>query len=235
MKLKLTTCHTLSYSFIVLMLMLPVMGWGQVSITNGSPSVTIDFSNTTPTSVGSNPTSAFNGSGFEANPTTAGRLNSNAWAVTGWSDGALTFGGTRNTANTDYTRGSASAAVTTGGIYAYTGSPQSASNPCIMIQPGGSDWAPGTLTLRIQNNGTTNITELTISYNLYVRNDQPRSNSFNFAHSSDDVTYTSVSALDYTSIAASDMLGWVLVGTSPSRSTTITGLNIAPAGFYYIR
>jgi hypothetical protein len=212
-----------------------MMGWGQVLLTNGTPSITIDFSNTTQTSVGSNPSTAFNGSGFEANPTTVGRLNSNAWAVTGWTDGALTFGGTRNTASTDYTRGTASAAVTTGGIYAYTGTPQSAANPCIMIQPGGGDWAPGTLTLRIQNNGTTNITQLTISYNLYVRNDQARSNSFNFSHSSDDVTYTNVSALDYTSIAASDLLGWVLVGTAPSRSTTITGLNIAPSAFYYIR
>lgn len=245
MKLKLRTFSILSTlgqlalkSLLSTALMFMIGGGnvlGQVSLTNGNPSVTIDFSNTTQTSVGSNPATAFNGSGFQANPTAAGRLNSNAWALTGWSDGALAFGGTRNTSNTDYTRGSTSVAVSTGGIFAYTGTPQTPSNPCLMIQPGGSDWAPGTLTLRVQNNGSTNITELAISYNLYIRNDQARSSSFNFSHSSDDINYTNVSALDYTSPAAVDANGWVLVGTSPSRSTTITGLNIAPSGYYYIR
>jgi hypothetical protein len=104
-----------------------------------------------------------------------------------------------------------------------------------MIQPGGSDFAPGTLTLRIQNNGTTNITQIAISYNLFVRNDQGRANSFNFSYSTDNVTYTPVPALDYTTPEAADAAGYVQVGTSPSRSTTISGLNIAPGGFFYIR
>ncbi|MBK6936031.1 MAG: hypothetical protein IPH18_03470 [Chitinophagaceae bacterium] len=104
-----------------------------------------------------------------------------------------------------------------------------------MIQPGGSDFAPGTLTLRIQNNGTNNITQLALSYNLYVRNDQARSSSFNFSYSSDNISYTNISALDYTSTVASDALGWVIVGTAPSRSTTVTGLNIAPGSLVYLR
>lgn len=207
--------------------------WGQVSLTNGSPSASIDFSNTTPTTVGTNPSTAFSGAGFEPNPTTAGRLNSNAWAVTGWSDGALAFGGTRTTATTDYTRGSVAIAVTTGGMYAYTGTPGSAANPTLMIQPGSSDWAPGTLTLRIQNNGTTNITQLDVNYNIYVRNDQGRSNSFNFSYSPDNSTYTNVTALDYTSPAAADVTPvW---GLAVSRITSIVGLNITPGSFFYIR
>jgi len=209
--------------------------WGQVSLTNGTPSATIDFSNTTPTGVGSNPSTAYSGAGFEAATVTAGRLNSNAWAVTGWSNGALAFGGTQTTAATDYTRGSTAIAVTTGGMYAFTGAPASAGNPTLLIQPGGSDWAPGTLTLRIQNNGTTNITQLAVDYNIYVRNDQGRSNSFNFSYSSDDASYTTVPALDYTSTAALDALGWVIVGSAPSRTTTINGLSIVPGGFVYIR
>jgi len=221
--------------FLLAMIMAVSIGWGQAILTNGSPSLTIDFSNTTPTGVGSNPSTAFAGAGFEPNTVTAGRLNSNAWAVTGWSNGALTFGGTQTTASTDYTRGSTAIAVTTGGMYAYTGAPASVANPILMIQPGGSDWDPGTLTLRVQNNGTTNITELAVSYNIYVRNDQARSNSFNFSHSADDVTYTAVGALDYSSIEVADGLNWVLVGTAPSRTTTITGLNIVPGGYYYIR
>lgn len=221
--------------YVLLGMMMVNVGWGQVSLTNVSPTVTIDFSSSTPAGVGTNPGSAFAGGGFEPDPTTAGRLNSNAWAVTGWNDGPLPFGDTKTTPSTDYTRGAASAAVITGGMYAYTGAPGSAANPTLMIQPGGSDWAPGTLTLRIQNNGTTNITQLAVSYNIYIRNDQARSNSFNFSHSSDNITYTLVGALDYISPAASDALGWVIVGTAPSRSTTITGLNITPGSYYYIR
>ena len=209
----------------------------QLSLTNASNSATINFSNSMQPGVGTNPSTAYTGAGFSADPTIAGRLNSNAWAVNGWSDGPLAFGGSITTG--DYARGAVSAAQTTGGMYAYTGSPASAANPMLLIQPGGSDFAPGTLTLRIKNNGNTNITQLAISYNLYVRNDQARSNSFNFSHSADNSTYNAVSALDYTSTPALDALGLVLVpgsgGGAPSRTTTITGLNIAPGAFYYIR
>lgn len=205
----------------------------QVSLTNGLPSVLIDFSNTMPTTVGSNPSTAFSGAGFEPNPVAAGRLNANAWAATGFSDGSLAFGAT-NTAG-DYARGTTAVAVTTGGIYAYTGAPGSAANPSLMIQPSGTDFVPGSLTLRIRNDGTDNITQLVISYNLYIRNNELRGNSFNFSYSADNTTYTTIAALDYTSPAAVDASGWVLVGTAPSRSTTITGLNITPGDYFYIR
>ena len=206
----------------------------QVKLSNGSPSAVIDYSNSMQTSVGTNPSTAFAGSGFSPNPVAAGLLNSNAWAMTGMSDGAIAFGGTGTTG--DHARGSVAAPVATGGVYAYTGAPQSVANPCIMLQPGGSDWnSNGTLTLRVENTGTTNITQLVLSYNIYVRNDQGRASSFNFSHSADNTTYTTVPALNYTSIEALDALGWVLVGSAPSRSTTIMGLNIAPGGFYYVR
>lgn len=213
--------------------------WGQVSLTNGSPTVTIDFSSSTPTGVGTNTGTAYAGAGFSPNPTNAtpGRLNSNAWAVTGWSNGVLAFGGTQVTASTDYTRGATNAAggPSTGGFYAYTGSPATATDPIFLIQPGGSDFAPGTLTLRIQNNGTTNLTQVDLSYNIYVRNDQGRSSSFNFSYSVDDVSYTAVGALDYTSTVTADALGLVIVGTAPSRTTSITGISLAPGEYLYIR
>lgn len=225
--------------YVLLLLVLATVHSGlraQLSLTNGANSAVINFSSSMQTGVGSNPSTAYSGAGFSADPTTAGRLNSNAWAVTGWSDGSLAFGGTQTTVN-DFGRGSVTAAQTTGGMYAFTGSPASVANPMLLIQPGGSDFAPGTLTLRIKNNGSANITQLAISYNLYVRNDQARSSSFNFSHSADNTTYTAVPALNYTSDAAIDALGLVLVGggSGPSRTTTITGLNIAPGAFYYIR
>ena len=227
---------TMRISLLVCIFMLcEFNGWAQVSLTNGSPSATIDFSNTTPTGVGTNTSTAYTGSGFSPNPTNAtpGRLNSNAWQVTGWSDGNLNFGGT-NTAG-DHARFATAGGVTTGGFYAYTAAPASAANPTFMIQPTGSDFAPGTLTLRVQNNGTTIITQLALSYNIYVRNDQGRASTFNLSYSNDNSLYTDVPALDYTSTIASDVLGWVIVGAAPSRSTTITGLYITPGSYVYIR
>lgn len=220
---------------LLLTLLMSAFSWGQLSLTDGAPTATIDFSNSMQTSVGSNPSTAFVRN-FSPNPTVAGRLNSNAWEIAGFSDGGglLAFGDTQ-TSNNDYGRGNIATFVTTGGIYSYTGAPHSVANPCLMIQPSGADFTPGTLTLRIQNNGVNLMTQLAVSYNLFVRNDQARSNSFNFSYSSDNTTYTTVPALDYTSTAALDALGWVQVGTSPSRTTTITGLTVAPGDYFYIR
>lgn len=225
----------LKYAYFLIFISVGGVSWGQMSLTNANPNNTIDFSNSMQIGIGTNSSTVYSGTGFSLNPSNSnsGRLNSAAWAITGWSDGSLAFEGTQSAG--DYARGSTSVAVTTGGLYAYTGSPQSSSNPCLMIQPGGSDWAPGTITLRIINNGTTNIAQLSVSYNLYIRNDQGRANSFNFSYSADNSTYTSVSSLDYTSTAVADALGWIQVGTSPSRSTTISSVSIAPGNFFYLR
>ena len=205
----------------------------QVNLTNANPSVIIDFSAATPATVGSNPASAFTGAGFEPGPASAGKLSSSAWAITGWSIGDLTFNGSRTT--DDYARGATSSAITTGGIYAYTGAPGTVANPAIMFQPGSTDFTPGTITLQIQNQGSSNITSLNISYNIFIRNNEGWSNSFNFAHSANNTSFTSVDAVNYASPEAADAAGWVLVGSAPSRSTIINGLNIAPGAVYYLR
>jgi hypothetical protein len=198
----------------------------QWNINSASSSYAIDFNNTV-TGVNNG---AWLGTGFQATPS-AGQLDSDAWAVTGWSDGALAFGGTRTTATTDYTRGSSvNTAVTTGGMYAFSGGNIS-TGTALGIQPGGSDWAPGTVTLRLQNTTGSTITGFNLSYLVYVRNDQARSSSFNFLHSSDDSTYASIPALDLNSTAAVDALGFV----SNSRSTTLSGLSVPNNAFYYLR
>lgn len=200
---------------------------GQLSITDNTTR-TIDFSTNIP-GVNNN---VYQGSGFQSVPN-GGQLNSNGWQVTGWSDGDLTFGNPRTTG--DYARGLATGAVTTGGFYAYRGAPGSATNPSFLIQPGGSDFAPGTLTLRIQNNGATTLDSLAFSYNIFVRNDQARSSSFNFSYSLDNSSYSPVPGLDYTTPEAIDALGYVQVGSSPSRSATINALNLAPGAYIYFR
>jgi hypothetical protein len=136
-------------------------GWGQLSITSSGNQYTIDFS----TTISGVSNGAYTGNGFQSSPS-SGQLNSNAWAITGWSDGNLSFGGTQTTASKDFTRGLLNTSTTTGGLFSYTGSPASTSNPIFYIQPGGSDFAPGTLTLKIQNNTGNVINRFDISYNL---------------------------------------------------------------------
>ncbi len=199
---------------------------GQLSITSTSTNFTVDFDAT----VANVNNGAWAGTGFEPGaPPTAGRMSSGAWAFTGWSNGSLAFGGTQTTAATDYTRGATAAAQTTGGLYAFTNANIGSSS--LGFQPGSGDWAPGTATLRVQNNTAFNITDLAVAYELWVRNDQARSNSFNFSWSTDDLTYNPVAALDYTSTAALDALGFQL----NTRSTNIPGLNVAPGGYIYLR
>ncbi len=188
---------------------------------------TIDFDNT----VSGVNNGAFTGTGFQSSPT-AGQLDSDAWAVTGWSNGNLAFGGTQTTAATDYTRGITGGGVTTGGIYGYdVDATVGGVNRALGIQPGGSDWAPGTLTLRVQNSSGSPIASVSVDYTVYVRNDQGRANSFNFSYSTDNTTYTSVASADLTSTATLDALGLV----SNSRSVSVTGLTVTDGSFFYLQ
>lgn len=194
----------------------------QLTLTNGAPSATIDFS----TTIAGVNNGAFAGSGFSPSPT-VGQLNSNGWAITGWSDGSVAFGGTGTTG--DFARGSTSAGVTTGGVYSVTGL---ANSPMFMVQPAGSDFNPGTLTLRITNGGSSNITQLDMGINLYQRNDQGRSSTITFSVSLDNSLYIPVPAFTYTTPVTADALGWVLAF---SPTTSVPALNIAPGSSYYIR
>lgn len=150
---------------------------------------TIDFDNT----VSGVNNGAFTGSGFVPNPT-SGQLNSGAWSLTGMSDGALAFNGTGTTG--DYARGTSNGGVTTGGVYAKT---LGTGDIALGIQPGSSDFTPGTITLKTANTTGSSITHIEIAYDVYVYNDQGRSNNLNFSYSTDDVTYTDISALDVVS------------------------------------
>ena len=167
----------------------------------------------------------FTGSGFVPEPT-AGQLDSDLWRITGLSDGVGSFGGTFTTG--DFARGlDADGGVTTGGIYAF----QTSGNTLLGIQPGGSDFTPGTITLNLLNTTDSTLTGLDIAYDIFFNNDQPRANSLNFAYSTDDVTYTLLSGLNFTTPEAADAEGF----QSESRSATITGLNIAAGGEFFLQ
>lgn len=184
----------------------------QLSIPDANP-VTINFT-------------GFNGSGFAPTPA-AGQLDSDDWIVTGCTDNlSPTFGSTLTTL--DFANGTSTGNVSAGGIFAFD---VGSSNITLGVQPTGNDWSPGSFILRIQNNTGEIIDTLDISYSIFVKNDQPRANSFNFSHSSDNISYTSVTGLDYTSPAALDALGWIEV----TRNVTITGMNIHQLEMYYLK
>ena len=169
----------------------------------------------------------YTGAGFQSTPT-VGQLDSDDWAATGWSDGDLVFGGTRTTASTDYTRGVSNTTESTGGFYAFSNI-TGTTGTSFGIQPGGSDWAPGTVTLQIRNTTGSTLNSVNIGYDLFVRNDQNRSNSFNLYYTTGTLntpgSFTNQDA--FTSTAAADVvpLGWVNQRSTGTLTTISTTLN----------
>ncbi|MFT3796204.1 beta strand repeat-containing protein [Flavobacterium sp.] len=158
----------------------------------------------------------------------SGSLNSNAWAIAGFSDGNIAFGGT-SAEDGDYDSGVSEGGVTDGGVYAFD---TPAGDRSLGIQPATGDFAPGTITLRFQNQTGAAVTSLSIGYKVYVYNDQAASSSFNFSHSADNATYTAVAGLNLTSPTTADVAPeW----KAHYRVVTLTGLNIANNNYYYLR
>ena len=203
---------------IVTMCLAPLLR-AQLDISNSATNYLIDFSTTI---VGVN-NGVFNGTGFTPTPS-SGQLDSDAWASTGMSEGSLAFGGTGTTG--DYARGSSFS--TSGGFFGLTVS----GDTFLAIRPGGSDWTPGTLTLRVQNTSGSTITGFDFSYDIKVLNDQDRANSFNFAWSLDDINYTSISELNYTSPALRTTgATWETFG----RTDAFSGLTLDNNASIYLR
>ncbi|GGG27529.1 hypothetical protein GCM10011344_30420 [Dokdonia pacifica] len=167
---------------------------------------------------------SFDGSGFAPMPA-AGQLDSDIIIANGFS-GSLDYGGTQTSG--DYARGSdVNGGVGTGGVYAFD---INTGNIILGVQPGGSDFTPGEFDFRIENTTGGDLSSFLISYDLYVNNDQGRANSLNFSYSTDNVTYISVSSLDFTSPGTSDSAGFVNNSMSASFSAAV-----ASGAFIYIR
>jgi len=195
--------------FTVSALFLTLVGSAQLSIPTTDVPVFIDFT-------------GFAGAGFQPGGG-AGALNSDEWCVKGLSEGDFDFGATAITG--DYARGTTMGLVTTGGIYGV----DIAGNQGLMIQPTADDFTPGSFILKIENNTGVEVTELAIAYTVYLLNDASRSNSFNFSISYDNITYTAIPALDYTSPEAIDFTPYVNY-----LSTNISGLSIPDGSLLYL-
>jgi hypothetical protein len=183
--------------------------------------LTIDFDNTL---TGSN-NGTFSGSGFSPNPST-GQLNSSSWSVTGFSEGECEFDSTKTTG--DFARGTSSGGVGTGGMYAF----QVASGDYgLGVQPVGDDFTPGEFILRLANETGSTATSVLLSYDVYLFNDQDRSNAFNLSYSPDGVNYTSISDLSLSSATTSGISKW----RQNLRIVHLELLSIPDNSFFYFR
>lgn len=177
---------------------------------NAGETVSIDFA-------------GFTGAGFSPGGATAGTLDSEAWAVDGLSDGSSLFGATN--LGGDYGRGAdQDGGVGTGGVYAFD--PGDGST-LLGVQPGGSDFTPGSFYLKLDLGAASGtVADWSIAYDLWVNNDQARSNSFNLSFAvvsaaltdpTSGVTFSGIPALDFSSAAVADGLGF----QSTTQSTNL--------------
>ena len=186
----------------------------QISLTAIMMPETVDFT-------------GFTGTGFTPTPA-AGQLDSDTFSVLGLSDGDLAFGGSGTTG--DFARGTTTGGVTTGGVYAFN---LGGGNMAFGVQPAGSDFTPGELILRVDNNTGDMVDEVEVTYDIIVRNDQGRANSFNFSHgTSSGGPFTAVGALDFTTTETADGAPSFI---TTNRMTTITGLGLANGASLFLR
>ena len=181
------------------------------------------------TGVGSPLTLTFNGfagAGFSPAPA-AGELDSDAWAATGFSDGDLAFGQTITTG--DYANGILTTPGTFGGgIYAL----DAAGDQSLWIQPTGSDFTPGSITLRVVNGTGATLTSVDVAYDLLVFNDADRANTFDASFSTDGSTFTPIVALAFLSPETADATPAV---ATTAQAATVSGLSLAPNDTFYLR
>lgn len=194
-------------------LALATNAFASLSIENLNSPVVVDFT-------------GFDGSGFSPNPS-AGQLDSNQWAIDGLSDGPLDFGETGTSG--DFAKGLKSGSVSAGGIYAFD---IGDGNTALGVQPGGSDWTPGSFTLKMQNNTGQTITTLDVAYSIYLYNDQGRSSSFNFSYSVDGINYIQIDILNFESPEIADGSP---VWMETLLDTTLVDLSIADGENFYFR
>lgn len=204
-----------SHAFLMVLLLVTFtnVASAQLSITDESE-ITIDFDD-------------FDGSGFAPEPS-AGQLDTDTWEIIGIDEGNILFGGSGSTGG--HAQGTSTGGVGGLGIYAFdvTGS----GDYTLGVQPGTDDFTDGSFTLKIQNNTGNEITGLVVKYEIWVYNDQDRSNSFNFSYSEDNSSYTSVSSLDFNTTGTADAsASW----TSTNKTAEISGLALSDGFNFYVK
>ena len=196
---------------------------GQFSITAVNTDHTIDFNTYDGTVI--------------TTTSTAG-ITSNEWAMFGLYKQDIDFG-SDNGDSKDFKGTSDGTGKGGKGIYAFdVSNGVGGANYTLGVEPEdgffGSDTGipGGYFTLKIQNNTGQTINTLSADYDIFLYNSEDETNSFDFSHSSDNSSYTSLAALDFDSPTDKDSSpSWV----KTQRSTNLLGLSIASGEVYYLR
>ncbi len=169
----------------------------------------------------------FQGAGI-AKVAEPGQLDSDSWQFKGFESGDVNFGG-NSPEESSYENGTSDGDVEETGIYAFNVG-GTAENFTLGIKPGGADFNPGNITLRLHNRTSSAITSLNIGYKVYVKNVENASTKISFSHKLETAsTFSDVVSVDVVSKEAADLTpGW----KAYYRVVTLTGLNI-PADKYY--
>ena len=243
------------FFYTTLLLAAATAVFGQAQINNAGDVVVITFDN----SIGGVSNGGFNGSGFDPIPE-SGELNSNAFRISGFSDGPLNFGdnfSADGTSSTQFSSGSQSGAVAAPGVYAYTGSEYSAATPStitspdpspgavtaagvsLLIQPSSTEFGSGELVVRAENATGGNISSLDVSLDFCARNNSDAASSYEVSYSTTDApgSYTPLITINTAATAFTlpfppftSPLGCINTGM-----LSVSGLDIAPNGFFYLR
>ena len=167
------------------------------------------------------------GNGFAPNPSD-GKFDSNSIIANVNSTTALDFTYGETTTSGVYSRGTSGANVAgSAGIYALS---DATGNVFIGFQANDNRFTPGTIEVRVLNNTGAALSSFDIAYDIYTNNDRNRSYNLNFSYATDNINFTNVAALDYTSPGSSDALGFV----STPRSSTIN-VTVADGEYLYLR
>lgn len=169
---------------------------------------------------------AFNGAGFDPIPA-PGQLDSDAWEISGFSDGDLPFGGSNNTG--DYARGVSPGGVTTGGIYSFE---TAAGDYSLGIQPTTADFTPGSITLKIKNLTAQTLQAIDISYTLHYLDDGGYSSGVSLFWSTDGYQYHLIPSLTfYTPVGPATAPAW----QSALLTAFQNNLVVPPDQVFYLR
>ena len=196
------------FTLIVFLLILSPLS-AQVSLIAGQ-TVTVDFESTL-SGVYEGP---FTAAGVATNPT-AGQLDADAFAFTGFEPTALA-------------RGSSGAGVTAGGVYAFTANGSTA----LGFQPDADNFTPGTVTITAVNDGPTTIGGVDFSAVVCVNSDTPNSSAYSVSYSLDGSTFTPVGGTVATPTSA---FPFAFFACSSTGNQSVGNLNIPPGGNFFLR
>ncbi|HWP06683.1 MAG TPA: DUF4215 domain-containing protein, partial [Polyangiaceae bacterium] len=195
----------------------------------GDSGVTVDFT-------------GFTGAGFASSPA-AGQLDSDDWAISGFSNGDLNFGGTNTSAG--YTRKPATTGAGAGGP-ATTGAPAGSTNPgpgiydfyvdqatdnyFLGVFSSTDDFTPGTITARFKNTRAKSIVSMTVAFRVLTWNNTTHTNTLTAHYSTDNATWIDLQLSQPTNGPVDTSLAW-----DSNQKTKLIAVTIPVNGNFYLR